>query len=65
MDAIRNIDSLIVAKEWAISNSSPGLHVACFFHVDWGRRWWCLRRKKRTYFISREKWREYYGVGAS
>ncbi|MBI5230079.1 MAG: hypothetical protein HY981_02145 [Candidatus Magasanikbacteria bacterium] len=49
----RELIALLVAAKDRIKKSIPGIKVCAFIHIAWpdGR--------KRTYFVSREKWRAY------
>ncbi len=51
-DAKKVLDLLVQAKD-NVKQIRPDIKVICFVHVDWGEG------KKRTYFLSREKWNDY------
>lgn len=47
---LKSVVALLVAAKARIKSEIPTLKVAAFLHMDWGEG------KKRTYFVSREKW---------
>lgn len=47
---LRGVVSLLMAAKSRVKAEVPSLKVACFLHIDWGDG------KKRTYFVSRDKW---------
>lgn len=52
IDFIETISLLMDAKV-RLKNEIDNIHVACFIHIDFNNH------KKRTYFISRQKWIEW------
>lgn len=56
--SIRQTIEYLVEAKGLIKNLGHDLKVMCFFHVDWEGD----GSKKRTYFLSRDKWNEYVAL---